>query len=92
MGDADEAIVAAVREELRALMGVTEEPLFSRIYRWPRSMAQYEIGHRERIAEVEALLKPLDGLLLAGNAYYGIGVPDCVRMGREMAERVAAGV
>ena len=90
MGDGDEVIVAAVREELRAIMGVTEEPVFSRIFRWPRSMAQYEVGHGGRIAEIEALLKPLDGLLLAGNAYYGIGVPDCVRMGKQAADRIAA--
>ncbi len=91
MSDSDGVIVAAVREELRAIMGVTEEPAFSRIFRWPRSMAQYEVGHKARIAEIEACLEPLDGLLLAGNAYYGIGVPDCVRMGKQAAERVAAG-
>ena len=86
----DEDLVAAVREELRAIMGVDAEPVFARVARWPRSMAQYSVGHGERVARIEARLARLPGLHLAGNAYYGIGVPDCIRMGRQAAERIAA--
>ena len=87
--ESDEAIIAAVREELRNLMGVTAAPRFHRIARWPRSMAQYTVGHQKRVERIAALVKELPGLLLAGNAYHGIGIPDCIRMGRQAAERIA---
>jgi oxygen-dependent protoporphyrinogen oxidase len=51
-------------------------------------MAQYTVGHGEGIQELEARLKSLPGLLVAGNAYHGIGVPDCIRMGKQAAEKV----
>ncbi len=85
----DEAIVAQVREELRGFLGITETPLFWRLSRWPRSMAQYTVGHQRRVKEIEARLKQSPGLHLAGNAYHGIGIPDCVRTGKQAAERIA---
>ncbi len=92
--ESDDAIVETVREEVRDIAGVTAEPLFSRVFRWPRSMAQYTVGHGDRIRELETRLESQSGLHVAGNAYHGIGVPDCVRMGKEAAERIkcSAGV
>lgn len=90
LGESDESVLATVRCELAEIMGVTAEPLFIRIARWPASMAQYTVGHLERVAEIERRLAHNPGLHVAGNAYYGIGIPDCVRMGREVAGRVAA--
>ena len=84
----DEEILRTVQVELRQILGLTAEPLFSRIYRWERSMAQYEVGHLERVAEVERLRATVPGLALAGNAYRGIGVPDCVRSGIDAATEV----
>ena len=81
----DEEILRTVRVELRQILGLTAEPLFSRIYRWERSMAQYEVGHMERVAEIERLRAGLPGLALAGNAYRGIGVPDCIKSGMDAA-------
>ena len=81
----DEEILRIVRVELRQILGLTAEPLFSRIYRWERSMAQYEVGHLERVAEFERLRSGLPGLALAGNAYRGIGVPDCIKSGLDAA-------
>lgn len=89
LDQSDEAAVASVRDELRDIMGVTAEPLFARVWRWPRSMAQYTVGHAARMERIEARLKAVPGLYLAGNAYYGIGIPDCVRIGKEAAERIA---
>ncbi|MCX6625038.1 MAG: protoporphyrinogen oxidase [Acidobacteria bacterium] len=89
--ESDEALIASVGEELREIMGVTAAPTFHRISRWPRSMAQYTVGHSVRVAEVEARRRQLPGLHLAGNAYYGIGIPDCIRMGKQAAEAIAAG-
>lgn len=85
----DEELVERVREELGTIMGVGETPVFTHVARWPRSMAQYTVGHARRVHEIETRLKESPGLYLAGNAYHGIGVPDCVRMGKEAAERIA---
>jgi protoporphyrinogen/coproporphyrinogen III oxidase len=90
LNEPDEAIRQAVLDELREIAGVTAPARFVRIARWPRSMAQYLVGHPARMAEVDAILTNTPGLYLAGNAYQGIGVPDCIRMGRTAAEKILA--
>lgn len=87
-----ETVVAAITAELRRILGITAAPAFYRIARWPKSMAQYTVGHAARVAEIEQRRRQLPGLYLAGNAYHGIGIPDCIRMGRESAESIAAGL
>jgi oxygen-dependent protoporphyrinogen oxidase len=82
-------LVAAVREELRDLMGVTETPLFAGVHGWRRAMAQYTVGHLRRQEEINARLARLPGLHLAGNAYLGIGVPDCIRTAQLAAARLS---
>ena len=89
LNESDEAIAAIVADELRETAGVTARPVFLRVARWPRAMAQYAVGHLERTAELEARITALPGLHVAGNAYRGIGIPDCIRMGRAAADAVA---
>ena len=84
--ESDDAVRAVVLEELREIAGVTAHPTFTRVSRWPLSMAQYTVGHPERLKEIEARTAQLPGLHLAGNAYEGIGIPDCIRMGKRAAE------
>jgi oxygen-dependent protoporphyrinogen oxidase len=84
----DGAIVAGVRYELAALLGITAEPLFCRIHRHPRSMPQYHVGHLEKVERIEAHLKKLPGLELAGSAYRGVGIADCVHSGEAAAENL----
>jgi oxygen-dependent protoporphyrinogen oxidase len=88
LGESDEAVAAAVTRELQEIAGFTARPRFTRISRWPGSMAQYTVGHPQRLAEIQARTPPGCGLHLAGNAYEGIGIPDCIRMGRRAAERI----
>ena len=88
LGESDEAVTAAVTSELQEIAGFTAHPRFTRISRWPRSMAQYTVGHPQRLAEIQARTPPAGGLHLAGNAYEGIGIPDCIRLGRQAAERI----
>jgi oxygen-dependent protoporphyrinogen oxidase len=84
----DEALVGLIRDELRDILGLTSRPIFARVSRWPRSMAQYTVGHRRRVEAIQARLQAIPGLYVAGNAYTGIGIPDCARMGKQAAERI----
>ncbi|MBK9168217.1 MAG: protoporphyrinogen oxidase [Bryobacterales bacterium] len=84
----DESALQVVLDELREKMDITAKPVFSAVSRWPRSMAQYTVGHQDRVRRIEEKLKQHSGLHLVGNAYYGIGIPDCVRMAKEVAGRV----
>ncbi len=68
------------------MLGIRVKADHQRITRWRRSMAQYTIGHTHRIAQAEQRVKSLNGLYLAGNAYSGIGISDCIRTGRIAAE------
>jgi oxygen-dependent protoporphyrinogen oxidase len=86
----DAEILGIVREELRQILDLNTEPLFTRVYRWKGAMAQYTVGHLERIERIEKLRKQLPGLALAGNGYRGIGVPDCVRSGEEAVAEIVA--
>jgi oxygen-dependent protoporphyrinogen oxidase len=89
---ADNEILRIVRADLRQILGLGVEPLFARVYKWRSAMAQYNVGHLERLERIERFRRQLPGLALAGNAYRGIGVPDCVRSGKEAAEQVLAEV
>ncbi|MGZ4827346.1 MAG: protoporphyrinogen oxidase [Terriglobales bacterium] len=82
----DNEILGAVAKDLRELVGITATPRFSRVYRWRGAMAQYTRGHLARVARIEELRRSIPGLELAGNAYRGIGVPDCIATGKAAAE------
>jgi protoporphyrinogen/coproporphyrinogen III oxidase len=84
----DDRIVGIVRNDLQQILGLRAEPLFARVYKWKSAMAQYGVGHLERLDRIERLRQQLPGLALAGNAYRGIGVPDCVRSGRDGAKAI----
>jgi len=88
LDETDDAITDGVLEELHRIVGFSAQPSFVRIFRWPRAMAQYSVGHQQRMAEVRGRLDALPGLALAGNAYEGIGIPDCIRTGKQAAERI----
>ena len=83
----DEAEMAQrVEADLRELLGISEAPLFVEVAKWERSMPQYEVDHLDRVKEIENVLQELPGLTLAGNAYHGAGIPDCIRSGEAAAE------
>jgi oxygen-dependent protoporphyrinogen oxidase len=90
---ADDRIVGIVRKELQQILGpqiagLRADPLFARVYKWKSAMAQYGVGHLDRLDRIEHLRRQLPGLALAGNAYRGIGVPDCVRSGSDAAKQL----
>jgi protoporphyrinogen/coproporphyrinogen III oxidase len=77
---------------LRELLGVAAPPAFAQVSRWPISMAQYTVGHLARVKRIRARLEQLPTLRLAGNAYTGAGLPDCVREGRTAAQELLKAV
>ena len=85
----DEEIRTTVLRELSEILGLKAEPRFVRIYRWRGAMAQYTPGHLARVARVEQAARKIPSLAIGGNAFHGIGVPDCIRMGKEAAENVS---
>jgi protoporphyrinogen/coproporphyrinogen III oxidase len=85
-----DAMERAVREDLRALLGIEKPPRFSLVEKWPRSMAQYHLGHIERVKRIEERLRAFPSLRLAGNAYAGAGIPDCIRSGDRAAGEIVA--
>ncbi|HYN84664.1 MAG TPA: protoporphyrinogen oxidase [Pyrinomonadaceae bacterium] len=84
----DDEMTAAVLSDLNDLVGVTSEPLFASVTRWPRSMPQYHLGHLARVARIRERLRAHPSLRLAGNCYDGTGVPDCVRTGEAAADEL----
>lgn len=77
----DDEVFAAVAKDLRDIVGITAAPRFARVYRWRGAMAQYVRGHLARVRRIDELRRGIPGLELAGNAYRGIGVPDCIASG-----------
>jgi len=84
----DAPLLELIRAELHDILGIRAVPLWSRIYRWPRSNPQYDVGHLAYIDVLEALCPT--GLYLIGSAYRGVGIPDCTRQGRDTVERLIA--
>jgi oxygen-dependent protoporphyrinogen oxidase len=95
MAEPDNVLIATVRRELSEILGprvigLHIEPDFAKVNRWRRAMAQYAVGHKERIAGINERVAELPGLHLVGNAYDGIGIPDCIRLGRKAARAIAS--
>jgi protoporphyrinogen/coproporphyrinogen III oxidase len=82
----DDEMVAAARDEFRDLLGVTAAPGMTEVQRWPAAMPQYVVGHLDRVAQIEEVAAHIPDLFLAGAAYRGVGVPDCVHSGESAAE------
>ncbi|MDA0989691.1 MAG: FAD-dependent oxidoreductase, partial [Verrucomicrobia bacterium] len=83
----DDALTSLVHGELAALLGIKAKPLAAQLSRWPGHMPQYMVGHHDRIQAIEMLLAAEPRLALAGNAYHGVGVPLCIRIGERAAEK-----
>lgn len=80
----------AVKQDLRRLMGITAEPIHAFDSRCPEAMPQYTVGHTGRVQHLEECMAAIPGLHLAGNAYHGVGIPDCIRSGKVAADAIAA--
>jgi oxygen-dependent protoporphyrinogen oxidase len=95
LNETDDALIAIVRRELTQILGEqtisrAATPEHTQVARWPRAMAQYAVGHQDRMARIHERIAALPGLRLAGNAYDGIGISDCIRLGRHAARDLVA--
>ena len=86
----DEAIAATALTQLQAILGPlpAPDPTLTTIRRWPRSLPQYEVGHLDRMAELDNLVAEIPGLTLLGNSYRGVGLPDLIRDARIAARKL----
>ena len=84
----DDELLPIVLDELSKLLKIKGEPKYTRIAHWPRTMPQYHVGHKDLVARIESRVGRLAGLELAGNAYHGVGIPDCIHTGETAVERV----
>jgi oxygen-dependent protoporphyrinogen oxidase len=85
----NEALIALARQEVDAAMNIAAEPVLAQVYRWTKGNPQYEVGHRERVMEIEHLAAKHRGLYLAGAAYHGAGIPDCIENAQAVVRELA---
>jgi oxygen-dependent protoporphyrinogen oxidase len=86
----DDELVRTARGELAALLGITGNPVLTRLFRWTRQSPQYEIGHLGRLAGIDSRLASHPGLFVTGSGFRAIGIPDCIADGRATGARAAA--
>jgi oxygen-dependent protoporphyrinogen oxidase len=84
----DGQLLPLVRRHIEKLLHIQGDPVFFDVAHWPRTMPQYHVGHKDLVKRVEARTASLPHLQLAGNAYHGVGIPDCIHGGELAAERI----
>ena len=90
LAETDGRLEELVRRELFEILRISAVPERVEVRRWPRAMAQYAVGHQERHRRIQSGLAQLSGLRLVGNAYDGIGISDCIRLGRRAARELTS--
>ncbi|MDR1989150.1 MAG: protoporphyrinogen oxidase [Acidobacteriaceae bacterium] len=86
----DDELIHLALDALRPLLGISAAPLLTRIFRWPQSNAQHNVGHLDRMAAIDRALTRWPGLHVTGSGYRGTGIPDCVADGRRIAREAVA--
>lgn len=86
----DSALITIAQSELGHILGLHNDPVLTRVYRWPKGNPQYDVGHLDRMAVLTNHLNTLPGVYLAGSGIHGIGLPDCIRSGRAAAQAALA--
>ncbi len=84
----DSRIRETVEKEISSLLGIRTKPLFTIVKRYPKAMPQYHVGHGELVEGIMSEIRKLKGLEIAGNAFSGVGMPDCINSGERAAERI----
>jgi len=90
--ETDDAIVETVHSSIRSILGVSCSPIFGRVYHVRGVIPQLYVGHQKRVEAIGSALTKHQGLYLAGSYYGGVGLPECIRTGQEIAERIVNGI
>jgi oxygen-dependent protoporphyrinogen oxidase len=88
--DSDEELIETASAELAALLGISGDPVITRLFRWARQSPQYDVGHLQRVAAIDDHLASIPGVFVTGSGFRAIGIPDCVADARATAARAAA--
>ena len=86
----DSELTGRACRELETIAGIQSQPLHVEMYRWPRAMPQYILGHRERVRHIRERCARRPGLYVTGEAYDGIGIPDCIRGAEQTSAQLSA--
>jgi oxygen-dependent protoporphyrinogen oxidase len=86
----DDELIAAMRSEVREVLGIDANPVLAQVHRHPNAMPQYTLGHLDRVRRVEAGIGQLPGIEIAGNALHGVGIPDAILAGERAADALVA--
>jgi len=86
----DDHLLELVREELRCIMGINANPVMAQLHRWQDANPQYDVGHLERVTEIEKLASEMPGLYITGSAYRGVGIPDCIAQAESTVRSILA--
>jgi len=86
----DDDLIETTRKEIVGLLGMPDgaQPVFAKVYRWTGGMPQYTLGHMDRVEEVEQRVAAIPGFAMAGSAFRGVGIPNCIESGERAAEKV----
>jgi oxygen-dependent protoporphyrinogen oxidase len=85
LGEPDDKLIERARLQLGRVLGPLPQAAETVVRRWPLSLPQYSVGHLDRVAELESVVSRMPGLHLVGSAYHGVGLPDLIRQGRDLA-------
>src|SRR6185503_18620389 len=88
--ETDDALIRVARRELKETYGVAAPPKLVRVSRWPAALPQYTLGHGRRLSQIRERLAAHPGLFVAGAAYSGVGIPDCIASGEAAADEALA--
>lgn len=86
LNQSDDELLATARSELKEILGLAAEPRLQRVFRWESALPQYGVGHLERVAEMEQMLAEIPGVQIIGNSFHGVGIPDCIKSGKQAAD------
>jgi protoporphyrinogen/coproporphyrinogen III oxidase len=86
----DATLIEIARQELQQIMGITATPILTRAYRWKKSNPQYNVGHSALVDDIDQTLQTHPGLHVAGAAYRGSGIPDCIQSGINAATKISS--
>ncbi len=86
LNQSDDELLKIARSELKQILGLAADPCLRRVFRWESALPQYGVGHLERVAEMERMLAEIPGVQIIGNSFHGVGIPDCIKSGKQAAD------